>query len=928
MADLTQLELPDGSTYDLRDTSKEFSYKFGYTASKGNLDYIKITINSTARWMLCFTVTIYANYRAIKVMISGYQYHNSYWSNPKAVILGDSNKVETCNVYFGYDSVDNLWIGFDNDNYTGVSINDVANGFTQITDLSNLFTVSLVETLGGTTQKTVTAETRANYANSAGDASTVNSHTVATDVPSGAVFTDTTYTAGAGLSLSSEEFSLGTTWEAITQGQKWSRLYLATPKISTVGNSGILSIRCTRSSVVCNATFLITTSHASSDYANCIELASNNYTSIRVRLVANSSGNYYFEVYDDAASIASGTTQKWYCTFIPLVGTTLTTYTAFTDGTTVPSGYTAMNDFTTTKGKTASAIKNISRSGTTFTATRQDGSTFTFTQQDSNTTYSLTQDSTDGHKITLTPSSGTAQTVTIPDNNTTYTFANGTNGFTVTPSGGTAQTVTVTPSITNNVTGSGTSGYLTKFNGANTITNGPQLGSSTTTYLRNDGSWETPVGTTYSGGTGISIGTGNAINHSNSVTAQTTQKVYPIKIDAQGHISAYGTSPTTLSGYGITDAKIASGVITLGSNTITPLTASSTLDATKLSGTIPSGCYTDTKNTTGSTNTSSKIFLVGATSQAANPQTYSHDTAYVGTDGCLYSGGTKVLTAHQDISGKVDVANIDIAGQTTTLRELTQALGTAGTHYARWYSKTDGGTSGISDKPTGSTNAGFVCEAYCNRWNGASDFRYVLICWVQSEKSPYIAVIQNNSTDTSWTQLPTTDTKNTAGSTDTSSKIFLIGATSQAANPQTYSDDQVYVTSGTLQTNILSAANGVIANSLGSATTGGLSLWTTDPDNYGISMRKTGNVTGQLGKHGYVQGDYATYFSMNTQASATTNRGWIFREVRTTTNIASIDISGNAVFNGSVTIGGNTTNTSGARMEYNTTTQAIDFVFN
>lgn len=30
---------------------------------------------------------------------------------------------------------------------------------------------------------------------------------------------------------------------------------------------------------------------------------------------------------------------------------------------------------------------------------------------------------------------------------TTYTFANGTNGFTVTPSGGTAQTVTVTPSI-------------------------------------------------------------------------------------------------------------------------------------------------------------------------------------------------------------------------------------------------------------------------------------------------------------------------------------------------------------------------------------------------------------------------------------------------------------------------------------------------
>lgn len=62
---------------------------------------------------------------------------------------------------------------------------------------------------------------------------------------------------------------------------------------------------------------------------------------------------------------------------------------------------------------------------------------------------------------------------------------------------------------------------------------------------------------------------------------------------------------------------------------------------------------TNTKNTAGSTDSSSKLFLIGATSQAASPQTYSHDTAYVGTDGCLYSGGVKVLTSHQDISGKV-----------------------------------------------------------------------------------------------------------------------------------------------------------------------------------------------------------------------------------------------------------------------------------
>lgn len=60
-----------------------------------------------------------------------------------------------------------------------------------------------------------------------------------------------------------------------------------------------------------------------------------------------------------------------------------------------------------------------------------------------------------GSNITLTPDATNRKiTIASTDTNTTYTFANGTNGFTVTPSGGSAQTVTVTPSITNNVTGS------------------------------------------------------------------------------------------------------------------------------------------------------------------------------------------------------------------------------------------------------------------------------------------------------------------------------------------------------------------------------------------------------------------------------------------------------------------------------------------
>ena len=43
-----------------------------------------------------------------------------------------------------------------------------------------------------------------------------------------------------------------------------------------------------------------------------------------------------------------------------------------------------------------------------------------------------------------------------------------------------------------------------------------------------------------------------------------------------------------------------------------------------------------------------------------------------------------------------------------------------------------------------------------------------------------------------------TDTKNTAGSTNSTSKLFLIGAGSQDTNPQTFSNSKIYTTDGTL----------------------------------------------------------------------------------------------------------------------------------
>ena len=72
-------------------------------------------------------------------------------------------------------------------------------------------------------------------------------------------------------------------------------------------------------------------------------------------------------------------------------------------------------------------------------------------------------------------------------------------------------------------------------------------------YTTNTGT-VTSVGITDGGGLTISgspITTSGSITvgHTNSVTAQTTQAVYPIKIDANGHISAYGSAVTILKKY-------------------------------------------------------------------------------------------------------------------------------------------------------------------------------------------------------------------------------------------------------------------------------------------------------------------------------------------------------------------------------------------
>lgn len=82
------------------------------------------------------------------------------------------------------------------------------------------------------------------------------------------------------------------------------------------------------------------------------------------------------------------------------------------------------------------------------------------------------------------------------------------------------------------------------------------------------------------GATSISItGTGNAVTSvSKNGTIITFDKGSTFSLSSHTHtFDSLTSKPTTLSGYGITDAKISNGVITLGGNSITPLTSHQSL---------------------------------------------------------------------------------------------------------------------------------------------------------------------------------------------------------------------------------------------------------------------------------------------------------------------------------------------------------------
>jgi hypothetical protein len=366
------------------------------------------------------------------------------------------------------------------------------------------------------------------------------------------------------------------------------------------------------------------------------------------------------------------------------------------------------------------------------------------------------------------------------------------------------------PVPSNNVTGSGTSGYLTKWNGTHTITNGPQLGSSTTTFLRNDGSWATPPGT---------------YTHPTYTRTDTTSTASP----AHGGTFTAIDSVTSTNGH----------VTAVNLKTIT-LPADNDYRV-KQENTTTSAEYRLLFSNSANDTTENAAISRKGTNLRYNPGTKSLYAGYYGSDPSITARLTSLnFTSSGAGTGRTKV-RFDLAttSLTTGAPPAESGKNSSGhvTTYS-WDSNIDimtqiyipnGDHVGSSYGPQPLMIRGDDSGTWLD-WRGIATF---------SQSSGSITSGQVVITDgtlglvkasgyTIATSVPSdavfTDTKNTAGSTDTSSKIFLIGATSQAANPQTYSDDQCYVTSGTLQANKVQASVTVCANTANSNSAGGIAL--------------------------------------------------------------------------------------------------------
>lgn len=183
--------------------------------------------------------------------------------------------------------------------------------------------------------------------------------------------------------------------------------------------------------------------------------------------------------------------------------------------------------------------------------------------------------------------------------------------------------------------------------------------------------------TKYSNGTGLSLD-GTTFNHSNSVTAQTVQAIYPIKIDAQGHISAYGAAVTPVTKIGTLTGEISS------SDLISELGLSTAMHFRGSVAAIPptTGTYASGDVVLGPNNKeyvyngSNWVELGSESSFALSSHTHGNiqNNGTLQTSDITIGNGDKLVVTHSSDSSKIARTSVTFDASTST-----QCLTKAGT---------------------------------------------------------------------------------------------------------------------------------------------------------------------------------------------------------------------------------------------------------
>jgi hypothetical protein len=232
--------------------------------------------------------------------------------------------------------------------------------------------------------------------------------------------------------------------------------------------------------------------------------------------------------------------------------------------------------------------------------------------------------------------------------------------------------ISTNPKITVTVGGSGNAVTTASFSGTVlTLTKGA-------TY----NNYSHPAGSGASKSTGLYKFSTDSTSHISGVTAVTKSDITALGIPSSNTNTTYSFSSGN-GGFTVTPSRGSSQTVSIGkpstagtadkvANTLTftgyqsksyngsaavsVAIPSKVSDLTNDSGYITS--YTDTKNTTGSTNSSSKLYLVGATSQASSPVTYSNSGVYT-QSGAVYASAGFYDTS--DMRVKDNIESIDVS---------------------------------------------------------------------------------------------------------------------------------------------------------------------------------------------------------------------------------------------------------------------------